>query len=134
MSRFAEVIVIARDAEEVMAPLTIPDNSRSWPNRFTRIDEGFFEDGEGGADSCFTWVIQFQRATWAGLIPDLESLEWPDPFSVQVLIRDEEDDCFGLWMLYDGKLVEVALPRTERFPFKSSVTGVLKRQDAAADR
>ncbi|MFJ8580919.1 hypothetical protein [Micromonospora sp. NPDC093277] len=33
-----------------------------------------------------------------------------------MLIHDEEeDDCFGLWMLYDGRFVEVPLPRTERY-------------------
>lgn len=36
------------------------------------------------------------------------------PGSVQVLIRDEEDDCFGLWMLHDGTLVEIELPHTQR--------------------
>ncbi|MFI9106552.1 hypothetical protein ACIGXA_39255 [Streptomyces fildesensis] len=34
---------------------------------------------------------------------------------MQVLIHDEEDDCFGLWMIHDGALVEVPLPRTQRF-------------------
>ncbi|MFE7213600.1 hypothetical protein ACFY0A_21670 [Streptomyces sp. NPDC001698] len=45
----------------------------------------------------------------------LESLPWPRPESVQVLIHDQDDDCFGLWMIHDGKLVEVPLPRTQRF-------------------
>jgi len=50
---------------------------------------------------------------------------------LQVLVRDEEDDCFGLWMMYDGKLIEVPLPRTVRTPYESSVTGVLMRTDQA---
>jgi hypothetical protein len=50
-----------------------------------------------------------------GLLACLESLPWPRPGSVQVLIHDEEDDCFGLWMIHDGKLEEVALPRTQRY-------------------
>lgn len=50
-----------------------------------------------------------------GLLRDLESLPWPHPGSVQVLIHDQDDDCFGLWMMHDGKLVEVPLPRTQRF-------------------
>lgn len=32
-----------------------------------------------------------------------------------MLIHDQDDDVFGLWMFQDGKLVEIALPRTERF-------------------
>ncbi|MFJ9690906.1 hypothetical protein [Kitasatospora sp. NPDC101183] len=31
-----------------------------------------------------------------------------------MLIHDEEDDCFGLWMVHDGRLVEIPLPRTRR--------------------
>ncbi|NYF59991.1 hypothetical protein [Micromonospora purpureochromogenes] len=40
-----------------------------------------------------------------------------------MLIHDEEDDCFGLWMLYDGRLVEVPLPRTERYVGHDPWTG-----------
>jgi hypothetical protein len=64
------------------------------------------------------------------LLAHLETLPWPDPHSVRVLVHDEEDACFGLWMMNDGKLVEVRLPRTERKPYPgSSVTGVLSRTD-----
>jgi hypothetical protein len=50
-----------------------------------------------------------------GLLAHLGSLPWPRPESVQAFIHDEEDDCFGPWMIHDGKLTEVALPRTRRF-------------------
>ncbi|MFD4589202.1 hypothetical protein [Streptomyces rubiginosohelvolus] len=33
---------------------------------------------------------------------------------MQVLLRDQDDDCFGLWMLQEGRLVEFAIPHTER--------------------
>ncbi|WP_226599459.1 hypothetical protein [Streptomyces violascens] len=76
------------------------------------------------------WVVQFIRLNWGGLLTHLESLPWPAPGSVQVLVRDEEDSCFGLWMIYDGKLAEVPLPHTKREPFEgNSVTGVLSRTD-----
>jgi hypothetical protein len=90
MSRFADVVVIAKDAEEVMAPLTREDPDREWRQRFTAVSHGFFSHN--------MWITQFERVTWRGLLPYLESLPWPDPYSVQVLIRDEEDECFGLWM------------------------------------
>ncbi|MFI6055786.1 hypothetical protein ACIBCO_37615 [Streptomyces violascens] len=49
---------------------------------------------------------------------------------MQVLIRDEDGDCFGMWMIYDGKLTEVPLPQTVRKPFPdNSVSGVLSRTD-----
>lgn len=42
------------------------------------------------------WMVEFNRVRpRSGLLRHLESLEWPYPASVQVLIHDEEDDCFG---------------------------------------
>jgi len=130
MSRFAEVMVLARDAETVMHPFTQPDPEREWFQVFTPIEDYLFAGGNGSSE-CYLWVIQFYRLNWRSLLQTLESLPWPRPESVQVLVRDEEDDCFGLWMMYDGKLVEVPLPRTVRTPYESSVTGVLMRTDQA---
>ncbi|MGW8784424.1 hypothetical protein ACWGNM_41055 [Streptomyces sp. NPDC055796] len=129
MSRYAEVIVLARRAEEVMEPLTRPDEDREWHQCFTRVDDYVFAGATGRSEECYAWVIQFIRHNWTGLLAHLESLPWPDPWSVQVMVRDEDDDCFGLWMLYDGKLAEVPLPRTRRDPFSASVSGVLTRTD-----
>ncbi|ORT56280.1 hypothetical protein [Streptomyces sp. CB03238] len=132
MSRYTEVIVLARRAEKVMEPLTRPDKGRDWHQCFTRVDDSMFGGSRMPSDECYAWVIQFIRHNWHGLLNHLETLAWPDPHSVQVLVRDEDDDCFGLWMIYDGKLVEVSLPRTEREPFSASVTGVLSRTDRHA--
>lgn len=129
MSRYAEVIVLARDAEEVMEPLTRTDENREWHQCFRRVDDSVFAGPSGGSQECYAWVVQFIRHNWRGLLSHLESLSWPVPQSVQVLVRDEEDDCFGLWMMYDGRLTEVPLPRTKREPFSGSVTGVLSRTD-----
>ena len=111
-----------------MEPLTRPDENREWHQCFTRVDDGVFA-GSMPSEECYTWVIQFIRHNWTGLMAHLGSLAWPNPHSVQVLIRDEDDDCFGLWMIYDGTLTEVALPRTKREPFSASPTGVLSRTD-----
>lgn len=134
MSRFAEVAVLARGAEGVMEHLTEPDESRAWYQCFTRVDDSVFAGTYRGSGQCYAWVIQFGRNNWRGLLPYLESLPWPHPESVQVLVRDEEDDCFGLWMIYDGKLVEVPLPRTHRQQDSGSVTGVLMRSDVGEAR
>lgn len=129
MSRFAEVMVLARDAEEVMDPLTRPDDEREWGQCFTRVDDSVFSGSYGASSECYTWVIQFYRHNWRNLLGHLEALPWPTPHSVQVLVRDQDDDCFGLWMIYDGRLTEVSLPRTEREPFSDTITGVLSRTD-----
>ncbi|NEC07631.1 hypothetical protein [Streptomyces sp. SID7909] len=106
MSRDAEVVVLARSADEVMEPLTRDDPERTWRGRFVPIAELW---GDG-------WALDFERLrARKGLLRHLESLPWPYPLTVQVLLRDNDDDCFGLWMFQDGRLVEVALPRTERF-------------------
>ncbi|MFI7606016.1 hypothetical protein ACIBTV_12910 [Micromonospora sp. NPDC049366] len=130
MSRFAEVVVLAADAHEVMAPLTRDnDGTRPWHNVFVPIESqwpGSFGRG---------WAAEFtHRRHWTGLLDHLETLPWPRPESVQVLIHDEEDDCFGLWMMYDGKLVEVPLPRTERHGqgTTASCDSVLYRTDGRA--
>lgn len=129
MSRFAEVVVLARGGEQVMEPLTRSDESREWHQCFTRIDDSVFAGTGRGSSECYMWVVQFSRHNWCNLFATLEALAWPDPYAVQVLVRDEEDDCFGLWMIYDGRLTEVALPHTARTEFQSSVTGVLTRVD-----
>ncbi|MGW5929641.1 hypothetical protein ACWF2L_25895 [Streptomyces anulatus] len=50
-----------------------------------------------------------------GLLRHLESLPWPHPHTVQVPLRNQNDDCFGLWMFQEGQLVEVPIPRIARF-------------------
>lgn len=110
MSRIAEVIVLALNAQEVMEPLTRDDPARPWHGRFAPIHS------QWGASFGAGWAAEFERLrSRTGLLAHLESLPWPRPESVQVLIHDEEDDCFGLWMIHDGKLVEVTLPSTRRF-------------------
>ena len=120
MSRFAEVIVLARNEAETMEPLTQPDDSRAWSGRFTDIGHGMF----GG------WAIEFvRRSSWIGLLEHLESMPWKSPHSVQVLVHDEEDECFGLWMMHDGRLVEIPLPRTRRAFWPSHFTGEVDPDD-----
>ncbi|MFI5534063.1 hypothetical protein ACIA8O_36550 [Kitasatospora sp. NPDC051853] len=106
MSRMAQVLVLAQYEDEVMEPLTRPDEARTWSGSFTRIPDWFV----GG------WHLEFHR--WYqrhGVLADLEALPWNRPQCVQVMLHDEEDDCFGLWMFHDGVLVEVPIAGTQRF-------------------
>ncbi|MFI1385896.1 hypothetical protein [Embleya sp. NPDC020886] len=133
MSRDAEVIVPARHADEVMEPLTWQDTERTWRGHVGPIS------GRWGFD--FGWALEFDKARARhGLLRHLESLPWPYPGTVRVLLRDQDDDCFGLWMLRDGRLVEVAIERTERFHRASPpnerfepAPGLLLRTDPGAD-
>ncbi|MGW7587651.1 hypothetical protein [Streptomyces rubiginosohelvolus] len=108
MSRDAEVIVLARWSDEVMKPLTQDDPERTWRGRFVPI--------AGQWSYEFGWALEFEKLRGRqGLLKHLESLPWPHPHTVQVLLRDQDDDCFGLWMFQEGRLVEVTIPNTERF-------------------
>ncbi|MEU8943021.1 MULTISPECIES: hypothetical protein [Streptomyces] len=48
------------------------------------------------------------------MLRDLESLPWNEPACVQVMLHDEDDDLFGLWMFRGGALAEVEIPGTQR--------------------
>lgn len=111
MSRDCEVIVIAFGGDDVMEPLTRPDDNREWHQCFEPIN---------GMDA---WSIYFWRRNWAGLLAHLEQIPWPFPGSVQILLRDQDDDCFGLWMMHGSRLKEVQLPCTVREEDDSSVRG-----------
>jgi hypothetical protein len=50
------------------------------------------------------------------MLEALEALPWQDQLSVQVLIRTDEDDTWGLWMFIDGRLQELQLPGAVRVP------------------
>ncbi|MFH8687466.1 hypothetical protein ACH4EC_11415 [Streptomyces anulatus] len=105
MSRMAQVLVLARYEDEVMEPLTRVDETRSWRGCFERIPDWFV----GG------WYLEFFReGQRRGVLADLEALPWNNPECVQVMLHDEDDDCFGLWMFHDGVLAEVSIPRTQR--------------------
>ncbi|MEU3703633.1 MULTISPECIES: hypothetical protein [Streptomyces] len=105
MSRMAQVLVLARYEDEVMEPLTRVDETRTWRGCFERIPDWFV----GG------WYLEFFReGQRRGVLADLEALPWNNPECVQVMLHDEDDDCFGLWMFHDGVLAEVSIPRTQR--------------------
>ncbi|MET7304386.1 hypothetical protein [Embleya sp. NPDC005575] len=134
MSRYTEIIILAKDAEDVMLPLTTDSFAERWGgHRFVPIDDEKFSGSSYGDPACYMWIIQFGRNNWQGLFEFIENLAWPDPYSVQVLLRDEDDDCFGLWMIFGGKLKEVPLPATRRTASDLTITGYIQRTDKPRD-
>ncbi len=132
MSRVSDVIVSADAQEAALEPLTRRDDSRAWSGVLAPItgrdaDRFWVHDGKGPVSDI--WVGTFSGLDRAALLADLERLPWTCPHSVQVLIRDDQDDCFGLWMLHEGRLREVPLPATRRDP----QTGILIRVDCPGD-
>ncbi|MCX4539282.1 hypothetical protein [Streptomyces sp. NBC_01565] len=101
----AQIIVMAAYEDEVMEPLTRYDDTRTWHGKFKKITDWFV----GG------WYIEFSRSNGrSGVLSDLESLPWNQPQRVQVMLHDEDDDCFALWMFRDGVLKEIPIPGTRR--------------------
>lgn len=138
MSRDTRVIVNAEFAERVMAPLMVPDPERAWsrplhPVTVPQFRRGSVAAGEGARDFCGTWIGEFNHLDRAAFLAALEELPWPCPHSVQVLIQGEEDNCFGLWMMYDGRLRPIDLPRTERREAIHDAEGILYRTDCSQD-
>ncbi|WP_327721960.1 hypothetical protein OG381_46105 [Streptomyces sp. NBC_00490] len=83
MSRDAEAIVLARWSDEVMEPLTQDDPERTWQGRFVPI--------AGHWGYKFGWALELEKVrARKGLLRHLESLPWPNPHTVQVLLRDQD--------------------------------------------
>lgn len=59
----------------------------------------------------------------------LQAAPWRCPRRVQLLLHNENDALFGLWMLLDERWVEVPLPRTARDPSRRH----LRRTDCPDD-
>ncbi|MFI9103309.1 hypothetical protein ACIGXA_22580 [Streptomyces fildesensis] len=101
-----------------MEPLTRDDDTRTWRGKFTPIPDWFISG----------WHLEFFR--WnqrRGVLADLEALPWKEPECVQVMLHDEDDDVFGMWMFQDGELVEVEIPRTKRIHHPPSYEGDILR-------
>jgi hypothetical protein len=132
VSRITDVIISADAQHAAMEPLTHYAENRAWWGRFALItgsdaDRYWVQNGKAPASDI--WVASFNHLDRPALLADLEKLPWTCPHTVQVLIREEEDDGFGLWTLIDGRLLEVPLPLMRRDPR----TGILARTDCPGD-
>jgi hypothetical protein len=123
MSETTTVLVLARGSRAVMRSLSDPDVDVPWAGgaRFVNFSEG---DGlqlwEGTtAPGAALWAAAFRNMDASEVLEMLaaiEALPWPNPDGVQVLVRTDQDEVFGLWMFVDGRLREMALPTVVRVP------------------
>ncbi|WP_392748968.1 hypothetical protein [Streptomyces sp. LN590] len=84
--------------------------------------------GHVGAE-CHAVAGTFNRLDTETLRRRLRAAPWKCPHDVQLLLHNENDVLFGLWMLLDGQWAEVQLPRTER----AASRGQLQRTDCPDD-
>ncbi|MGF0175628.1 hypothetical protein ACQF36_35660 [Streptomyces sp. Marseille-Q5077] len=78
---------------------------------------------------CHVVAGTFNHLNAGKLRSKLQELPWKCPHSVQLLLHNENDAVFGMWMLLDGHWLEVSLPRTARH----SPGGHLQRTDCPDD-
>jgi hypothetical protein len=128
MSNVTNVLILASWERDAMDALTNSarrwDHTAPWRGYFGSISrqpaaEYWGDDGKW--PECDVWAGAFNNLNRPGLLAELQELPWEKPASVQVLIRGQDDDCWGLWMFVDGRLVEVDLPGAVRLPLKANV-------------
>jgi hypothetical protein len=134
VSNVTNVIVLAGFEIEAMRPFTFdrdtwdPDVApdRDWSGWFTNVAKGEPSDlwvNDSKGPECDVWVGAFNHLNRPALLHDLAAAPWRDPLTVQVLIKGQDDDCWGIWMFSDGDLREVALPGVVRVPLRAYVRG-----------
>jgi hypothetical protein len=119
LSNVTNVMVLAFGEALAMSPVVESDEERVWNGRFNNVTTGaanqlWIVNGKG--PECDVWVAALNHLRRLALLQDLSSLSWETPHMTQVLIRGQDDDCWGLWMIQAGVLVEIALPGCFRWP------------------
>ncbi|MGQ4727928.1 MULTISPECIES: hypothetical protein [Streptomyces] len=74
---------------------------------------------------CHVVAGTFNHLDAEKLRATLRTLPWKCPHAVQLLLHNENDAAFGMWMLLDRDWAEVPLPRTVR----DGAGGHLRRMD-----
>jgi hypothetical protein len=120
VSDVTTVLVLTRSGERPMQRFMNPDVQIPWmrSSRFVSLTgEGVAPHWIGSKPpNTVIYAAAFADFDRQPLLDALEALPWEDQLSVQVLIRSEDDDCWGIWMFVDGKLRELQLPGAVRVP------------------
>jgi hypothetical protein len=56
------------------------------------------------------WLGTGRNLGWDDLLVSMAALPWRHPGYVQVLVRDQDDAVYGLWVLRDGRFAEARQP------------------------
>jgi hypothetical protein len=120
VSPVTTVLVLTRTGERAMQRFMDPTNQVPWmrSTRFVSLSDDSVAPHWIGSKppTAVIYAAAFADFDRQPMLDALEALPWEDQPSVQVLIRTDEDDCWGLWMFVDGRLSELQLPGTVRVP------------------
>ncbi|MET7584237.1 hypothetical protein [Streptomyces microflavus] len=135
MSDFTDVILLFSYLEDSVLQHIIsldPLDAGLHPSGFKRVS-GDEQLGHWGGtprgSECHVLAGTFNHLNTGQLRSTLQQLPWKCPHSVQLLLHNENDALFGMWILLDGHWLEVPIPRTTR----RSTDGHLHRTDCPDD-
>jgi hypothetical protein len=64
--------------------------------------------GGGKYPECLVWAGALNHADLPAILAKIQSMPWVAAGAVQVLLMDQEQSYFRLWMIRDGKMVQFA--------------------------
>jgi hypothetical protein len=123
MSNVTNVLILTLGDDEAVAPLTERRDGAAWTGYFGDLSSqpaAEFWGHDGKLPECSVWGGAFNHLNRPALLQELQELPWQNRDSVQVLIRGQDDDCWGMWMFVNGRLAEVNLPGATRLPLQAS--------------
>src|SRR4051812_45829822 len=115
VSMVTNVLVLTLFPETVMERLTRGETGVAWYDgdgaRFVNLAGGDLARAWVGpkGPECAVYGAAFNHFDRASLLATLETADWNDRAAVQLLIRHQDDDCWGLWMFQGSRLREVEL-------------------------
>ncbi|URN11143.1 hypothetical protein LUW77_01590 [Streptomyces radiopugnans] len=132
MSDFTDVLLLFNyledEAMEHLVELDLPGADDGGFRRVSADHPLGHWGGRAGAE-CHVVAGTFDHLNTVRLRRLLQTVPWKCPHGVQLLLHNENDAIFSLWMLVDERWVEVPLPRTARHPSQ----GHLRRTDCPDD-
>jgi hypothetical protein len=132
MSNVTHVLILTLGDGEAMAALTERREGAAWRGYFGDLSQkpaAEFWGHDGKWPECWVWAGAFNHLNRPALLQELQEVPWQNRKSVQVLIRGQDDDCWGMWMFVEGSelrpeegggLIEVNLPGATRLPLQAS--------------
>lgn len=114
MSRVTNVMIsVDYEDDATMRARFASGAKHAWAGWFTEITSAAadpFWICTGKRPECSVWAGAFNHLNRGALFADIESAPWLAPECVQVFMLDDDDRTFGVWMLRDGRLVQLLAP------------------------
>lgn len=134
MSNYTDVLLLFNYLEDEVLEALVALDVRAegiGGGEFRRVTEDGPHPHWGGSPrgaECHVVAGTFNHLDAEHLRETVRGLPWKCTHSVQLLLHNENDALFGMWVLLDGRWAEVPIPRTGRHHL-----GHLERSDCPGD-